>query len=55
MDFFFIFNGVNEGCVFVMILFSMLFLDMFIDIFRNCDVGIKIWCRFEGKLFNFRC
>ena len=47
-------NGVKQGCVLATTSFSMMFSVILIDAFRDCDAGIKIWYRFDGKLFNLR-
>lgn len=47
-------NGVKQGCVLATTSFSMMFSVILIDAFRGCDAGIKIWYRFDGKLFNPR-
>ena len=47
-------NGVKQGCVLALILFSMMFSAMLTDAFQEGDNGIPIRYRFDGKLFNLR-
>ena len=47
-------NGVKQGCVLAPTLFSLVFSAMLTDAFRNCQEGILIRYRTEGKLFNLR-
>ena len=47
-------NGVKQGCVLALTLFSMMFSAMLIDAFQDGDNGIPIKFRFDGKLFNPR-
>ena len=47
-------NGVKQGCVLASTLFSMMFSAMLTDAFQDCDNGIPIRYRFDGKLFNLR-
>ncbi|CAJ0940211.1 unnamed protein product [Ranitomeya imitator] len=45
-------NGVKQGCVLAPTLFSMLFSAMLSDAFNNCEDGIQVRYRTDGKLFN---
>ena len=47
-------NGVKQGCVLALALFSMMFSAMLTDAFQDGDNGIPIMYRFDGKLFNIR-
>jgi len=47
-------NGVKRGCVLAPMLFSLMFSAMLSEAFRECDPGINIWYRSNGKLFNPR-
>jgi len=47
-------NGVKQGCVLAATLFSLMFSAMPSDAFRDCDPGINIRYRSDGKLFNPR-
>ena len=47
-------NGVKQGCVLALTLFSMMFSAMLTDAFQDGDNGIPIRYRFDGKLFNLR-
>ena len=47
-------NGVKQGCVLAPTLFSMMFSAMLTDAFRDCEPGINIKFRTDGKLFNPR-
>ena len=47
-------NGVNQGCVLALTLFSMMFSAMFTDAFQDGDSGIPIRYPFDGKLFYLR-
>ena len=47
-------NGVKQGCVLAPTLFSIFFAAMLIDAFTDCDLGIYIQFRTDGKLFNLR-
>ena len=47
-------NGVKQGCVMALTLFSMMFSAMLSDAFHDCDAGFPIMYRFDGKLFNQR-
>ncbi|XP_076055151.1 uncharacterized protein LOC143033544 [Oratosquilla oratoria] len=47
-------NGVKQGCVLAPTLFSMMFSAMLSDAFRNCESGISIRYRYDGKLFDLR-
>ena len=47
-------NGVKQGCVLAPMLFSMVFSAMLTDAFRDCEPGINIMFRTDGKLFNPR-
>ena len=47
-------NGVKQGCVLAPTLFSMVFSAMLSDAFRDCESGINIRYRSDGKLFNLR-
>ena len=47
-------NGVKQGCVLAQTLFSMMFSAMLTDAFRDCEPGINIKFRTDGKLFNPR-
>ena len=47
-------NGVKQGCVLAPTLFSILFAAMLLDAFSDCDRGVYIQFRTDGKLFNLR-
>ena len=47
-------NGVKEGCVMAATLLSIMFPVMLTEAFQECDAGIHIRYRFEGKLINPR-
>ena len=47
-------NGVKQGCVLAPTLFSTVFSAMLTDAFRDCEPGINIKFRTDGKLFNPR-
>ena len=47
-------NGVKQGCVLVPTLFSMMFSAMLSYAFRDCEPGIDIRYRSDGKLLNLR-
>ena len=47
-------NGVKQGCVLALTLFSMMFSATLTAALQNGDNGIPIRCRFDGKLFNLR-
>ena len=47
-------NGVKQGCVLAPTLFSLMFLAMPTDAFRNADVGKGIGYRTDGSVFNLR-
>ena len=47
-------NGIKEGCVLALTLFSMLFSAMLTAAFQDGDNGIPIRYRFDGKLFSLR-
>ena len=47
-------NGVKQGCVPASTLFSVMFSVMLTDAFQDCDNGIPIRYRFDGKLFNLK-
>ena len=47
-------NGVKKGCVLASTLFSMMFSAMLTDAFQDCDKGIPIRYRVDGKLFSLR-
>ena len=47
-------NGVKQGCVLAPTLFSMTFSAMLSDAFKDCEPGINIRYRSDGKLFNLR-
>lgn len=47
-------NGVKYGCVLVPTLFSLMFLAMLTDTFRDWHVGIGITYRCDGSLFNLK-
>ena len=47
-------NRVKQGCVLAPTLFSMMLSAMLFDAFRDCELGIDIRYRTEGKLFNPR-
>ena len=47
-------HGVKQGCVLASTLFSMMFSAMLTDAFQDCDNGIPMRYRFDGKLFNLR-
>ena len=47
-------NGVKQGCVMVLTLFSMMFSAMLTDAFQDVDAGFPIRYRFDGKLLNLR-
>ncbi len=51
---FFVVNGVNQGCVLAPTLFSIRFSAMLVDAFSDCDLGVYIQFRTDGKLFNLR-
>ena len=48
------FPGVRQSCVLAPKLFSLMFSSMLTDAFRDCDAGIRIRHRSDGKLFNLR-
>ncbi|KAL8595830.1 hypothetical protein ACOMHN_012248 [Nucella lapillus] len=45
-------NGVKQGCVLALTLFSMMFSAMLYNAFSDCKPGINIKYRSDGKLFN---
>ena len=45
-------NEVKQGYVLASTLFSMLFSAMLTDVFEDCDNGIPIRYRFDGKLLD---
>ena len=47
-------NGVKQGCVLAPTLFSIMFAAMLLDAFSDCDRGVYIQFRTDGKLFNLR-
>ena len=47
-------NGVKQGCVLAPTLFSMMFSAMLTDAFRDCEDGIHLRYRTDGKLHNLR-
>ena len=47
-------NGVKQGCVLALTLFSMTFSAMLTAAFQDGDNGIPIRYRFDGKLFNLK-
>ena len=47
-------NGVKQCCVLAPTLLSLTFSAMLTDEFRDCDAGIRIGRRSDGKLFNLR-
>ena len=47
-------SGVTQGCVLAPTLFSLMFSAMLTDASRDCDAGIRIRQRSDGKLFNLR-
>jgi hypothetical protein len=47
-------NGVKQGCVLAPTLFSLMFSAMLTDAFQDCDDGINLRYRTDGKLFNTR-
>ena len=47
-------NGVKQGCVLAPTLFSMVFSAMLTAAFQDCDNGIPIRYRFDGKLLHLR-
>jgi len=47
-------NEVKQGCVLVPTLFSLMFLAMLTDAFRETSPGIPINYRCDGRLFNLR-
>ena len=47
-------NGVKQGCVMALTLFSMMFSAMLTDSFQDVDAGFPIRYRFDGKLLNLR-
>ncbi|XP_071484152.1 uncharacterized protein [Diadema antillarum] len=47
-------NGVKQSCFLAPTLFSMTFSAMLSDAFKDCEPGINIRYRSDGKLFNLR-
>ena len=47
-------NGVKQGCVFALTLFSMMFAAMLMEAFKDSSTGIPIRYRYDGNLFNLR-
>ena len=47
-------NGVKQGCVLALTMFSMMFSAMLTAAFQDGDNGIPLKYRFDGKLFNLR-
>ena len=47
-------NGVKQDCVLAPTLFSILFTAMLFDAFSDCDRGVSIQFRTDGKLFNLQ-
>ena len=47
-------NGVKQGCVLAPTLFSMVFSAMLTDAFRDCQDGMHVRYRTDGRLFNLR-
>ena len=47
-------NGIKQGCVLSLTLFSMMFSAMLTAAFQDGDNGIPIKYRFDGKLFYLR-
>ncbi len=45
-------NGVKQGCVFALTMFSLMFSAMLTDAFNDSDAGIGIRYRYDGSLFN---
>ena len=51
---FYVTNGIKEGCVMALTLFSIMFSVMLTDAFQDCVIGFSIRYRFDGELFNLR-
>uniref|UniRef100_K7F0B5 Reverse transcriptase domain-containing protein n=1 Tax=Pelodiscus sinensis TaxID=13735 RepID=K7F0B5_PELSI len=47
-------NGVKQGCVLALTLFSIMFSAMLSDAFQNSSLGVSLRYRTNGKLFNLR-
>ena len=47
-------NGVKQGCVMALTLFSMMFYAMLTDAFQDVDAGFPIRYSFDGNLLNLR-
>ena len=47
-------NGIKQGSVLALTLFSMMFSAMLMDAFQDSDTGFPIRYRFDGNLFNLR-
>ena len=45
-------NGVKQGCVLALTLFSVMFSAMLDEAFRDADVGIRVNFRTDGSVFN---
>ena len=47
-------NGVKQGCVMALSVFSMMFSAMLNDAFQDSDTDFPIRYRFDGNVFNLR-
>ncbi|XP_072039554.1 uncharacterized protein [Amphiura filiformis] len=47
-------NGTKQGCVMVLLLFSIIFSAMLQDAFKDCNEGVLIRFRSEGGIFNLQ-
>ena len=47
-------NGVKQDCVLAPTLFFVLFAEVLLDAFSDCERGVFIQFRMDGKLFNLR-